>query len=224
MSVLGYISWHGRCCCQDAPSFRASLLHAFSQVSQSLCPVPRCLHCELDKEDEHDTDLSDVDENDDNSSGRHRKPSFELNSLYQRLHGSRSKDDLFSSRRSFTHQAEIKKEQVRPKTANVAGRSARLAGYNRFSGLGEQYTLYSRSFSEYGAAHPSRPVAARSASVVVRPRTRAPQSTQSATHSSSGDVSLPVMTRQRGKRTHPLERGSAPRVKTKISVEDFTLK
>lgn len=210
MFTLGYISWHGRCSCQDAWSFRTFLLHAFSQVSQSLCSVTNCTHCELDREDDQDTNISEVDKNAEISSARHRKESVELSSLYQRLHGAQPDDKVLTSPIPFMSQG-FKKELVRPKTTTSAGRSARSSGYNRFSGF----------FSAYGAIQPSHPHTARPASVIVRSRTRTPQSS---TESSSGEFSLPVVTRQRGKRTLPQERGSAPRIKTKISVEDFNLR
>ena len=190
----------------------------FSQVERSPCPVPTCSHCQLDKEEELDSTSFEVDETDETSRSRLRKPSVELNSLYQRLHGSSRKDDLLTFPRHSTPPGEIRKEQIRPKTTGTGNRSA---SYNRFSGMSEQYTLYSRTFSAYGAAHTNRPVTSRPSSVVTRSRTRAPQSTS---HSSSGDFSLPVVPRQRGKRTHPLDRGLSPRMKSKISVEDFTLK
>ena len=227
---VGYISWHGRCSCQDASSFRAFLLHAFSQVSQSYCTVPSCTLCELDSEDEHDTSLSEVDESDEKFSGHHRKPSVELNSLYQRLHGTSRRDDISSLPRPFTTLGESKKEHVRPKTTTAAGRTARSTGYNRLSGSDEPFRMYSRSFSGFGGTRRSRPLTTRPGSVEVRSRTRtrtrtltSQPGTHSPSQSSSGDVSFPAMTRQRGKRTHPHERGSAPRVKTKISVEDFAL-
>ena len=218
---IGYISWQGRCSYQNGSSFRTFLLHAFSQVAQSRCPVENCLHCEIETEDEDDTNLSEVNETDENLSGRHRKTSVEFNSLYQRLHGTSRSDDFLTSSRTFTPQREPKKEQVRPKTTTAVGRSAKLASYNRFRGSSEPLQMYSRSFSAYGAVHPSRPVTSKPGSTVVRSRTRTPQSP---VQSSSDEVSLPVMSRQRGKRTHPQERASAPRVKTKISVEDFALR
>ena len=153
-----------------------------------------------------------MDETDETSRSRLRKPSVELNSLYQRLHCSSRKDDLFTFPRDSTPPGEIKKEQIRPKTTGTGSRSA---SYSRFSGVSEQYTLYSRTFSAYGAAHTNRPVTSRPSSVVARSRTRTPQST------SSGEFPLPSVPRQRGKRTHPLDRGLSPRMKAKISVEDF---
>ena len=154
-----------------------------------------------------------MDEPDETSQSRLRKPSVELNSLYQRLHGSSRKDDLFTFPRQSTPPGEIKKEHIRPKTTGTGSRST---SYNRFSGMSDQYTLYSRTFSAYGAAHTNRPVTSRPSSVVARSRT--PQSTS---HSSSGEFPLPSVPRQRGKRTHPLDRGLSPRMKAKISVEDF---
>ena len=190
-------------------------MHAFSQVSQSNCPVPSCFHCELDWEDEHDTSPSEIGEVDERCSGRHRKPSVELNSLYQRLHGTTRNDDVLTSPRPFTAQRESRKERVRPKTTTAVGRSARLTRYNRLGGSNEALLGYSRSVSAHGAAQPTRPVTAKPGSTVERTRARTPQTTS---QSSSSEVSFPVLTRQRGKRTHPLDRGSAPRVKTKISV------
>ena len=156
-----------------------------------------------------------MDETDETSQSRVRKPSVELNSLYQRLHGSSRKDDLFTFPRQSTPPGEIKKEHIRPKTTGTGSRST---SYNRFSGMSDQYTLYSRTFSAYGAAHTNRPVTSRPSSVVARSRTRTPQSTS---HSSSGEFPLPSVPRQRGKRTHPLDRVLSPRMKAKISVDDF---
>lgn len=187
--------------------------------------MPSCTLCELDSEDEHDTSLSEVDESEEKFSGHHRKPSVELNSLYQRLHGTSRRDDISTSPRPFTTLGESKKEHVRPKTTTAAGRTARSTCYNRFSGSDEPFRMYSRSFSAFGGTRPSRPLTKRPGSVEERSRTRTSQpGTHSSSQASSGDVLLPAMTRQRGKRTHPKERGSAPRVKTKISVEDFTLR
>lgn len=216
--LLGYISWHGRCSYRDASTFRIFFLHTFSQVSQSNCPVPRCSHCELDDEDERDPSLSDDDDPDNNTSGRHRKTSAELKSLYQRLHGTSRSEDSLASTRSTTPQREPRKENVRPKTTSAIGRSARSTGYNRFNKSGEPIHLYSRSFSTHGAGYPSRPVTAKTGASASSRRTC---KQQKISQSSSSEVSLPVMTQQRGKRTLAPERGSAPRVKTKISVEDF---
>lgn len=178
-----------------------------------------CAHCELDKDDDQDTSTSEVEESSGKSSGQHRGESVELSSLYQRLHGPKPDGSVLTSPRPFTSQG-FKKELIRPKTTTGAGRLARSSGYNRFSGFSEPLKTYSRSFSAYGAVQPSRPDTAGSGTVSLRSRTR---TSQSSTESSSGEFSLPVVTRQRGKRTHPQERSSAPRLKTKISVEDFNL-
>lgn len=217
--TLGYISWQGRCSCRDVSSFRSFLLHAFSQVSQSSCPVSNCTNCELDKdEDDQDSSTSEVEESGGKSPCQHHGESVELGSLYQRLHGG-SVLTSPSPLPAFTPQG-FKKELVRPKTTAGVGRLARPSGYNRFSGFSEPLKTYSRSFSAHGAAQPSRPNTAGPGAVLSRSRTRTPQSS---TDSSFGENSLPDVTRQRGKRTHPQERASAPRVKTKISVENFNL-
>ena len=189
-------------------------------ANQTAPYVQSCLHCELDREDEHDTSPSEVREADERCLGCHRKSSIELNSLYERLHGTICNDDFLTSPRSFTPQRESRKERVRPKTTTAVGRSARLTRYNRLGGSNEALLGYSRSVSAHGAAQPTRPITAKPGSTIERTRARTPQTTS---QSSSGEVSLPILAQQRGKRTHPLDRGSAPRVKTKISVRDFTL-
>ena len=196
------------------------MLHAFSQVSESPCPVSSCTDCELDEEAVEDPSTSEIDESVENSSSQHRRESVELSSLHQRLHGAKPDGKDSASRRSFAPQG-LKKELARPKTTAAASRYTKSPGYNRSSGANEPFRTYSRSFSAYGAIQTSRrPGTARPGSVSVRSHTRAPQTS---TEFSSGDFSLPVVTRQRGKRTHPLERGSASRIKTKISVEDINL-
>jgi len=213
----GYISWQGRCSCQNASSFRAFLLHAFSQVSESPCPVSGCTECELDKEDDEDASTSEVDESVENSSNQPRRQSDELSSLHQRLHGPKLDGKDLTSRRYFTLQG-VKKQLIRPKTTAATSRYGKAPGGS--SGFNEHVRTYSRSFSAHGAIQPRRPDTAGPGSVSVRSRTR---TTQTTTEFSSGDLSLPVVTRKRGKRTHPLERGSVPRIKTKISVEDFNV-
>ena len=195
-------------------------------MSGSPCPVSSCTACVLDKEDDEEPSTSEVDESVENSSSQHRRESVELSSLHQRLHGTKPVDKDFASRRSFAPQG-LKKELTRPKTSALAGRYTKSTGYNGSSGFNEPFRTYSRSFSAYGPAYsaygaiqPRRPATARPGSVSMRSHTRTPQTS---TEFSSGDFSLPVVTRQRGKRTHPLERGSAPRIKTKISIEDFNL-
>ena len=184
------------------------------------CPVPSCTDCDLDKEDDQDSSTSEIDESDEKSSSQHRRESVELSSLHQRLHGAKPDGKDFALRRSFTPQG-LKKELTRPKTTTVASRYTKSPGYNRSSGFNEPFRTYSRSFSAYGVMQqPRRPGTARPGSVSVRSHSRAPQT---GTEISSGDFSLPVVTRKQGKRTNPLERGSAPRIKTKISVEDFNL-
>lgn len=215
----GYISWQGRCCCQNASSFRTFLLHASSQVSGCPCPVPSCTDCDLDKEDDLDSSTSEIDESVEKSSSQHRRESVELSSLHQRLHGAKPDDKDFTLRRSFAPQG-LKKELTRPKTTTGANLYTKSSGYNRSIGFNEPIRTFSRSFSAYGAIQPRRPGTARPGSVSARPHSSAPQT---GTEFSSGDFSLPVVTRRRGKRTHPLERGSASRIKTKISVEDFNL-
>ena len=215
----GYISWQGRCCYQNASSFRTFLLHASSQVSGCPCPVPSCTDCDLDKEGDQDSSTSEIDESFEKSSSQHRRESVELSSLHQRLHGAKPDGKDFAPRRSFAPQG-LKKELKRPKTTTGASRYTRSPGFNRSSGFNEPVRTYSRSFSAYGALQPRRPGTARPGSVSVRSHSRAPKI---GTEFSSGDFSLPVVAGQRGKRTHPLERGSAPRIKTKISVEDFNL-
>ena len=215
---LGYISWQGRCSCQNASSFRAFLLHAFSQVSESPCPVSGCTECELNKEDDEDASTSEVDESVENFSNQPRRESDELSSLHQRLHGPKLDGKDLTSRRYFTLQG-MKKQLTRPKTTAATSRYTKVPGYNRSSGFNEPVRTYSRSFSAYGTNPPRRPDTAGPGSVSVRSRTR---TTQTTSEFSSDDLSLPVVTRQ-GKRTHPLERGSAPRIKTKISVEDFNV-
>ena len=183
------------------------------------CPVPSCADCDLDKEDDQDSSTSEIDESAEKSSSQHRRESVELSSLHQRLHGAKPDGEAFALRRSFAPRG-LKKELTRPKTTTGASRYTNSPGYNGSSGFNEPFRAYSRSFSAYGAIQPRRPGTARPGSVSVRSHRRAPQI---GTELSSGEFSLPVVTRQRGKRTHPLERGSAPRIKTKISVEDFNL-
>ena len=215
----GYISWQGRYSCENASSFRAFLLHAFSQVTGSPCSVSNCADCELDKADDaEDGSISEVDESVQNSSSQHRRESDELSSLYQKLHGPKPDGRDLTSRRSSTPQG-LKKELTRPKTSAAASRYTKVPGYNRSSGFNEPFRTYA-PFSAYGAIQPRRLDTARPGPVSVRSRTRA---LQTSAEFSSGDFSLPVATRQRGKRTHPLERGSTPRIKTKISVEDFNV-
>lgn len=213
----GYISWQGRCTCQDATSFRLFLLHVFSQVSLSLCPVSSCKHCELGTEDDQDSSFSEVDENVENPSDQQRRESIELKSLHQRLHGTKSDNTLTAV--PLTPRG-LKKELARPKTTTAVGRLARSSGYNRLSGFVEPYKTYSRSFGARGFIRPSHHDPVGSGSVELQSRSGTPQTS---TESSSGGFSLPVVSRQRNKRTHSQERSSAPRVKTKISVDDFNL-
>jgi len=180
----------------------------------------------LDKEDDEEPITSEVDEGVENTSRQHRRESVELSSLYQRLHGAKPDGKDFASRRSFAPQGS-KKELTRPKTAAADNLYTKPPSYKRSRVFNEPFRTYSRSFSAYGSAYvaygaiqPRRPATARSESVSARSHTRTPQTS---TEFSSDDFALPVVTRQRGKRTHPLERGSAPRIKTKISVEDFNL-
>ena len=182
------------------------------------CPVPSCADCDLDKEDDQDSSTSEIDESAEKSS-QQRRESVELSSLHQRLHGAKPDGEDFALRGSFAPHG-LKKELKRPKTTTGASRYTNSPGYNGSSGFNEPFRAYSSSFSAYGAIQPRRPGTARPGSVSVRSHRRA---AQIGTEFSSGDFSLPVVTRQRGKRTHPLERGSAPRIKTKISVEDFNL-
>lgn len=188
-------------------------------MSGSPCPVSSCTDCELDKEDDENASTAEVDESVKTSSNPHRRESVELSSLHQRLHGPKPDGNDLTSRRALRPQG-LKKELTRPKTTAAASRYAKFPGYNRFSGFNEPFRTYSRSFSAYGAIQPRRPDTAGPGSVSVRSRTRTPQTS---TEFPSGDFSLPVVTQQRGKRAHPLERGSAPRIKTKISVQDFNI-
>lgn len=187
-------------------------------MSEAPCPVSGCTECELDKEDDEDASTSEVDESVENFSNQPRRESDELSSLHQRLHGPKLDGKDLTSRRYFTLQG-MKKQLTRPKTTAATSRYTKVPGYNRSSGFNEPVRTYSRSFSAYGTNPPRRPDTAGPGSVSVRSRTR---TTQTTSEFSSDDLSLPVVTRQ-GKRTHLLERGSAPRIKTKISVEDFNV-
>ncbi|XP_068713854.1 uncharacterized protein [Montipora foliosa] len=239
----GYISWHGRCSCRDVTSFRALFLHAFSQVSHCSCPVTGCLHCEFERENKCVSSLSEeIDDTDEQTSGLLRQVSIESNTpnpqrfrengdsdehssrirrkvsidshtLYQRLHGPNDDENVSSQKET------IKTKYLRPKTA-VVGRSARLSGYNRSIGSNEPIQMRSQSFTAYDSVHSSRPVTARPESTILQPRMRTAQRTS---QSSSKEISFPLVTRQRGKRTHSSERNPVTRVKTKISVEDFPL-
>ncbi|PFX18395.1 Titin [Stylophora pistillata] len=214
LNSSSYISWHGRCSCQDASSFRLFLLHIFSQVSQTLCPVSSCRHCELDKEDEQGTSSRDDEENPENISSKQRRESSELKFLHQRLHQTKS-DDAFTGKPS-TSQG-YKKERTRQKPTTAVGRSARSSGYNRLSGFVETYKSYPRSFSAGRFIHSNQNDPG---SFTLKSRFGTPQISN---QSSPGRFALPVLSRQRTKRTHPHERGLTPKVKTKISVDDFDL-
>lgn len=214
LNSSSYISWHGRCSCQDASSFRLFLLHIFSQVSQTLCPVSSCRHCELDKEDEQGTSSRDDEENAENISSKERRESSELKFLHQRLHQTKS-DDAFTGKPS-TSQG-YKKERTRQKPTTAVGRSARSSGYNRLSGFVETYKSYPRSFSAGRFIHSNQNDPG---SFTLKSRFG---TSQISNQSSPGRFALPVLSRQRTKRTHPHERGLTPKVKTKISVDDFDL-
>lgn len=190
-------------------------------MSESPCPVSGCTECELDKEDDEDASTSEVDESVENSSNQPRRESDELSSLHQRLHGPKLDGKDLTSRRYFALR-DVKEQLARPKTTAATSRYTKVPNYNRSSSFNEPIRTYSRSFSAHGAIQPRGPDTAGPGTVSVRSRTRT-RTTQTTTEFSSDDLSLPVVTRQRGKRTHPLERGSARRIKTKISVEHFNV-
>ena len=224
-------------------SFRALFLHAFSQVSHCNCPLTGCLHCEFERENKGVSSLSEeIDDTDEQTSGLlrqvsiesntlnpqrfrengdsdehssriRRKVSIESHTLYQRLHGPNDDENVSSQKET------IKTKYLRPKTA-IVGRSARLSGYNRSIGSNEPIQMRSLSFTAHDSVHSSRPVTARPESTILQPRMR---TAQKSSQPSSKEVSFPLVTRQRGKRTHSSERNPVTRVKTKISVEDFPL-
>ena len=209
---IGYISWHGRCSCFDFASFRSLLLHAFSQVSRSNCPVTDCLSCEWETHDEYVPCLPEyVDHIDEPSPGIRHKVPIESNTLYQRLHGSSHLDVLSQTET-------IKKKNPRPKTSTAVGRSARSTGYNRPSESNEPTKVRPRSLTAHGV-HPSRLLMARPGSVPPL-RVRALQRTA---QPSLDEVSSPASTRQREKEASLSGRIRAPRNKAKISVEDLPL-
>ena len=189
------------------------LLHAFSQVSRSNCPVTNCLSYECETDDEYVPRFPEyVDHIDEPSSSIRRKVSFESNTLYQRLHGS-SQVDVSSQTQT------IKKKNSRPKTTTAMGRLARSTGYNRPIESNELKKVRPRPFTAHGGVHPSRTFMARPGSVLP-PRVRALERTS---QSSLDEVSFPAATRQRDKEATLSGRIRAPRIKSKISVEDLPL-
>ena len=210
--AAGCISWHGRCCCRDASSFRTFLLHAFSQVSKTQCPVWRCEHCDLDTQDGQRS----LTESDDESNGirtkEFRDRSAELNSLHQRLHGAARPSSAFVTWPSPALSQALKRDLGRPKTTSTAASSA--SGYNTPGRSKQALRTHSRSVTSYGKVTPRLTVAAKHRSIGGL--------SPSISDSSTGDK-IPPITRRRGKRTLSQERGTVPRVKTKISVDDFTL-
>ena len=209
---IGYISWHGRCSCFDFASFRSLLLHAFSQVSRSNCPVTDCLSCKCETDDEYVPCFPEyVDHIDEPSSGIRRKVSIESNTLYRRLHGS-SQLDVLSQTET------IKKQNSRPKTSTAVGRLTRSTGHNRPSESNEPTKMHPRSLTAHGV-HPSRPLMARPGSVPPL-HVRALQRTS---QPSLDEVSFPASTRQREKEARLSGKIRTPRIKAKISVEDLPL-
>lgn len=214
----GYISWHGRCSCQNASSFRVFLLHIFSQVSQTLCRVSSCKYCESDREYEQETNSSDDQKNAENITGQQHRESSELKFLHQRLHGTKSDS---ASSGTLLVPAGYKKERARPKTTTAFGRFASSSSYNSLRGFVEPYKSYPRSFSARGFIHSSNQNDSGGPESLARKhRSGTPQTSN---QSPSGRLALPVISRQRIKRSHPHDRGSTPKVKTKISIDDFDL-